>query len=127
MQKPPLGTPFPPSMRWGPEGMITSVYVPESTLKSPHVHRRLDTTSQGNLGNGSCDIDTTTDESTATRSMSVNCAWSSGTTSRLEMVFHFHGDTLDGTTTNRVSLPNKPLTERSSVLKGRYVGPCNAR
>jgi len=72
-------------------------------------------------------MDMTTDVTKATRSALTNCAWSSGLTTQFEMVFHFHGDTLDATTTNRVSLPNKPPTERSSVLKGRYVGLCDAR
>ena len=72
-------------------------------------------------------MDMTTDATTATRRELVNCAWSSGVTSRFEVVIHFHSDTLEGTTTNRVSLPNKPPTERSTVLNGRYVGPCDAR
>jgi hypothetical protein len=116
-----------PKMQKPPEGMITSVCLPETKLKPPHVHRRFDTTSQGNLGKGSCDMDTTTDATTATRSELANCAWSTGATSRVEVVLHFHGDTLDGTTTNRFSLPNKPPTEHLSVVKGRYVGPCDAK
>jgi len=72
-------------------------------------------------------MDMTTDVTKATRSALTNCAWSSGLTTQFEMVCHFHGDTLDATTTNRVSLPNKPPTERSAVLKGRYVGLCDAR
>ena len=123
----PPGTQLPPETRWGFDGAITSICVPETTLNPPHVHRHVDEAPRGKFGKGSCDIDMTTDATTATRSALTNCAWSSGLTTQFEMVFHFHGDTLDGTMTNRVSLPNKPPTERSSVLKGRYVGPCNAR
>jgi len=126
VQKPPSGTQLPDSMRWGPEGLITSACVTETKLKPPHVHKR-DTTSQGILGKGSCEGDMTTDTTTGTRKYVSNCTWSSGATYRLEGVFHFHGDTLDGTTTNRLSLPDKPPTEQSSVLKGRYVGPCDAK
>ena len=32
------GTQLPPSVRWGPEGMITSVCISETTLKTPHYH-----------------------------------------------------------------------------------------
>jgi len=127
MQKPPPETPLPPSMRWGPEGMITSVCLPEAKLKPGHVRRRLDMPSRGSLGKGSCDMDTTTDATTATRSELANCAWSSGATSRVEVVLHFHGDTLDGTATNRFSLPNRPPTEHLSGVKGRYLGPCDAK
>jgi len=121
------GTQLPPEMRWGPEGAITSVCVPETKPKPPDVHKRVERIIRGSLGKGSCDIDATTDTATATRRESVNCAWSSGATSGSEMVIHFHGDTLDGTTTNRSRLANKPLTEHLSVVKGRYVGPCDAK
>src|SRR6516162_9938274 len=33
--EPPPGTQLPPSVRWGPEGMITSVCVSETNLKNP--------------------------------------------------------------------------------------------
>jgi hypothetical protein len=127
MQKPPPGTQLSHSMRWGPEGVITSVCLRETKLKPPHVHRRLPTIVNGDLGKGSCDMDVTTDAATATRSMSINCAWSSGATSRVEGVMHFHDNTLDGTATNRLSFPDKPAIEQSSVLKGRYVGPCDPK
>jgi len=120
------GTQLPSNMRWGPEGAITSVCVPGTNLKPPDAHKRVDAISKI-YGKGSCDMDMTTDATTGTRSALSNFAWSSGLTSRLEMVIHFHGDTLDGTTTNRVSLPNKPPDERLYVLKGRYVGPCDRK
>jgi len=107
--------------------MIWSECVPEASQKLAHVHKRLDTTSRGSLGKGSCDLDITTDATTGTRKHVTNCAWSSGGTTRLEIVLHFHGDTLDGTTTNRSSFPDKPPTEISLVLKGHYVGPCDAK
>ena len=127
MQKPPPGRQLPAYMQWRPEGMITRVCLPETKLNIPNVHKRLPAIVNRNLGTGSCDMDTTTDATTATRRMSINCAWLSGATSRVEGVMHFHGDTLDGTTVGRLSFPNKPPTEYSSVLKGRYVGPCDAR
>ena len=121
------GTQLPSNMRWGPEGAISSVCVPEGKLQTPHVHKHVDRASKGVLGKGSCEMDMTTDATTGTRRELVNCAWSSGGTSRFEVVMHFHGDTLDGTTTNRSRFPNKPPTEMSLVLKGRYVGPCDAK
>jgi len=127
MQKPPSGTQVPFPMRWGPAGMITSVCLPQTKLKPPHVHRRLPTIVNAKLGKGSCDMDVTTVAATATRSMSINCAWSSGATSGVGTIMHFRGDTLDGTTTNQLSLPNKPPIEQSAVLKGRYVGPCDSK
>ena len=122
-QKIPPGTQLPPNMRWGPEGAITSVCVPEA--KPPDVHKREDRTSI--FGKGSCVEDATTDAATGTRRSSANCAWSSGVTTGFEAVIHFHGGTLDGTTTARSSFPDKPPTETSSVTKGRYVGPCDAK
>jgi len=127
MQKQPPGTQVPFPMRSGPAGMITSICLPETKLKPPGVHRRLPTIVNAQLGKGSCDMDVTTVTASATRSMSINCAWSSGATSGVRTVMHFHGDTLDGTTTNQLSLPNKPPIEQSAVLKGRYVGPCDAK
>ena len=124
-QKIPPGTRLPPEVRWGPEGAITSVCVPETKLKPPDVHKRVDRTSS--FGKGSCVEDATTDATTGTRTSSANCTWSSGVTTGFEGVIHFHGDTLDGTTTARSSFPNKPPTKTSSVLKGRYVGPCDAK
>jgi hypothetical protein len=79
------------------------------------------------LRKGSCDFDVTTDATTATRSWSMNCAWSPGNKSNTEGVMHFHGDTLDGTQTMRQIFPNFPTKEYSSVMKGRYVGPCDPK
>jgi hypothetical protein len=126
MPEPPPGTQLPPSQRWGPEGMITT------KLKIPHSHQRGPSPRPGDpletkLGKGSCDMDTTIDATTAMISVSVSCAWLSGNTSHIEAVTHFHGDTLDGTTKGRLSFPNHPPTERSSVVKGRYVGPCDRK
>ena len=133
--EPPPGTQLPPSMRWGPEGMITSVCISETNLKIPHSHVRTSVPRHGDLlpalktrlGKGSCDFDTTIDATTATRSWSANCAWSSGNRSNIEGVVHFRDDTLDGTTTSRYSSPNRPTTESSSPIKGRYVGPCDPK
>jgi len=133
--EPPPGTQLPPSMRWGPEGMITSVCFSETNLKTPHSHLRTSVPRHGDLlpalktrlGKGSCDFDATTDATATTRSWSANCAWSSGNKSNIEGVVHFHGDTLDGTTTSRYSSPNRPTTESSSPIKGRYVGPCDPK
>ena len=127
------GTQLPPSVRWGPEGMITSVCISETTLKTPHYHVRTSVPRHGDLlpalktklGKGSCDFDGTTDATAATRSWSTNCAWSSGNKSNIEGVMHFHGDRLDGTVTARNTFPNHPPTESSSTIKGRYVGPCD--
>ena len=123
--EPPPGTQRPPSMRWGPEGMITSVCISETNLKTPHSHVRTSVPRHGDLGEGSCDFDATTDATAATRSWSANCAWSSGNKSNIEGVVHFHGDTLDGTTTSRYSSPNRPTKESSFPIEGRYVGPCD--
>lgn len=131
----PPGTQLPPSVRWGPEGMITSVCISETNLKTPHSHMRISVPRHGDLlptlktrlGKGSCDFDTTTDATAATRRVSVNCAWSSGNKSNTEGVMHFHGDTLDGTTTIRHSFPNRPTQEYSYTIKGRYVGPCEPK
>jgi hypothetical protein len=123
--EPPPGTQLRPSVRWGPEGMITSVCISETYLETSHSH--VQTVPKTRLGEGSCDSDTNTDATTATRSFSMNCAWSSGSKSNTEWVVHFHGDTLDGTTTSRYSSPNLPTKEYSSLIKGRYVGPCDPK
>ena len=107
--------------------MITSLSVLETKLSPPDVHKRVERITRGSLGKGSCDIDAATDATTGTRRKLVNCAWSSGATSVFETVIHFHGDTLDGTTTNRFRLPNKPPTKHLSVVKDRYVGPCDPK
>lgn len=133
--EPPSGTQLPPSVRWGPEGMITSVCISEANLKTPHSHVRTSVPRHGDLlpalktrlGKGSCDFDTTIDATTATRSWSANCAWSSGSKSNTVGVMHFHGDTLDGTTTTRHISPKYPMKEYSSLIKGRYVGPCDPK
>ena len=135
MQEPLPGTRLPSSVRWGPEGMIMSVCISETSLKNPHYHVRTRVPRHGDLlpvlktrlRKGSCDFDVTTDATTATRSWSMNCAWSSGNKSNTEGVMHFHGDTLDGTQTMRQIFPNFPTKEYSSVMKGRYVGPCDPK
>jgi hypothetical protein len=114
-----------------------SFCVSETNLKTPHSHLRLPSPRHGDvmsaiqqarrLGKGFCDVDTTTDAATATKSVSIDCAWSSGSKSHIEGVTQFHGDTLDGTTTTRFSSPNHPTTERSSTVKGRYIGPCDPK
>jgi hypothetical protein len=114
LPEPPPGTQLPPSVRWGPEGMITSMCIGE-------------TTDSTRLGKGSCDLDTTTDAAAATRSVSIDCAYSSGTTSHMEGVIYFHDDTLDGTATSSFSQPNFPTREHSDLIKGRYVGPCDPK
>jgi hypothetical protein len=122
--EPSPGTQLPPSVRWGPEGMITSVCISETDLPAPHTHTPTD---EKRLGKGYCDLDTTTDAAAATRSVSMNCAWSSGTTSHMEGVMHFHDDTLDGTAASRYSQPNFPTREHSYLIRGRYVGPCDPK
>ena len=47
--EPPPGTQLPPSMRWGPEGMITSVCISETNLKIPHSHVRTSVARHGDL------------------------------------------------------------------------------
>ena len=111
--------------------------ISETNLKTSHSHMRTHMPRHGDplralktktrLGKGSCDFDTTTDATTATRSLSMNCAWSSGNKSNTEGVMHFHGDTFDGTMTTRNSFPNHPPTEYSSTMKGRYIGPCDPK
>jgi hypothetical protein len=122
LPEPPPGTQLPPSMRWGPEGMIMSMCIGETNLPALHTHTPTDST---RLGKGSCDLDTTTDAAAATRSVSIACAYSSGTTSHMEGVIHFHDDTLDGTATSSFSQRNFPTREHSDLIKGRYVGPCD--
>jgi hypothetical protein len=124
--EPPLGTQLPPSVRWGPEGMITTFCISETNLKTPHFHGRT-SEPRPKLGKGSCDFDMTTDAIAGTRSWSTNCAWSSGNKSNIEGIVHFHGDTLDGTATSRYTFPNFPMKEDSSHIKGRYVGPCDLK
>jgi hypothetical protein len=110
-----------------------SVCISETNLTTPHSHVRTSVPRHGDLlsalktrlGKGSCDFDTTTDATIATRSWSANCAWSSGNKSNMEGVVHFQGDTLDGTATSRYSSPNFPTKEYSFLMKGRYVGPCD--
>ena len=135
MQEPPPGTRLPSSVRWGPEGMITSVCVSETSLKNPYSHVRTHVPRHGDLlpalktrlGKGFGDFDVTTDTTAATRSWSMNCAWSSGNKSESEGVMHFHGDTADGTTTIRHISPKYPTKEYSSVTKARYVGACDPK
>ena len=120
MPEPPQGTPLPPSMRRGPEGMINSWCISETP--APHARTSVPVDEKG-----SCDFDTTTDVNAATFSWSMNCAWSSGSKSKTEGVVHFHDDTLDGTTTIRHSFPNLPTQEYSFPIKGRYLGPCDPK
>jgi hypothetical protein len=123
--EPPPGTKLPPSTRWGPEGMITSVCISETDPPARQMHTPSPETRE--LGNGSCDSDMNTDATTATRSFSMNCEWSSGNKSNIEGVMHFHEDTLDGTATGRYSFPDHPTNEYSLPIKGRYVGPCDPK
>ena len=116
------GTQLPPSTRWGPEGMITSWCISETNPPPPHARTSVPVDEKG-----SCDFDTTTDANAATLSWLVNCAWSSGSKSETEGVMHFHDNTLDGTTTTRHSFPNVPMQEYSSLIKGRYLGPCDPK
>ena len=135
MPEPPPGTELPPSVRWGPEGMINSLCISATNPKALDSHVRTSVPRHGDLlpalktrlGKGSCDFDTTIDATAATRSWSMNRAWSSGNKSNTEGVMHFHGDTLDGTTTSRYSSSNFPTKEYSSPVKGRYVGPCDPK
>jgi hypothetical protein len=147
--EPPPGTQLPPSVRWGPEGMITSVCISsETNLKTPHSRTRTSVPRHGDflpalktrLGKGSCDLDTTTDATTATRSLSMNCAWSSGSKSNTEGVMHFHGHTrrdddeplqLPQSPDERIFIPHKgslcrPVRPRVSRGSGRKVIADNA-
>jgi len=120
--EPPPGTQLPPSMRWGPEGMINSWCISETNPSAPHARTSVPVDEKR-----SCDFDTTTDANTATVSWSVNCAWSSGSKFNTEGVVHFHDDTLDGTTTIRDSFLNLPTQKYSSPIRGRYLGPCDPK
>ena len=120
--EPPPGTQLPPSMRWGPEGIINELCINETNPPAPHARTSVPVDEKG-----SCDFDVATDANAATISWSVNCAWSSGSKSNTEGVGHFHDDTLDGTTTIRHSFPNPPTQEYSSLIKGRYLGPCDPK
>ena len=122
--EPPPGTQLPPSTRWGPEGMINSWCITET---NPPAHARTSVPVDEKGLKGSCEFDTTTDANAATLSWSETCAWLSGRKANIEGVVHFHGDTLDGTTTSRYSFPNLPTKEYSSPIKGRYVGPCDPK
>jgi hypothetical protein len=128
------GTQLPTSMRLGFRGHDYERVLQRDQPRNPAFPRAdLYATARGplraltRLGKGSCDLDTTTDATTATRSWSMNCAWSSGNKSNTEGVVHFHGDTLDGTTTSRHSFPNLPTKEYTFSIKGRYVGPCDPK
>ena len=68
--EPPPGTQLPPSMRWGPEGMINSWCISETIPPAPHARTSVPVDEKG-----SCDFDTATDSNTATVSWSMNCAW----------------------------------------------------
>ena len=135
MPEPPPGTELPPSVRRGPEGMINSLCISATNPKALDSHVRTSVPRHGDLlpalktrlGKGSCDFDTATDSNTATVSWSMNCAWSSGSSSNTEGVVHFHDDTLDGTTTMRHSFPNFPTKEYSFPIRGRYLGPCDPK
>jgi len=120
--EPSPGTQLSPSVRWGPEGMITSLCISETNPSAPHVRTSVPVDEKG-----SCDFDTTTDANAATISWSMNCAWSSGNKSSTEGVAHFHDDTIDGTTTIRHSFPNLPTQEYSSPIRGRYLGLCDPK
>jgi hypothetical protein len=120
--EPPPGAQLPPSVRWGPEEIINELCISETNPPAPHAR-----TSVPVDGKGSCDFDVATDANAATISWSVNCAWSSGSKSNTEGVGHFHDDTLDGTTTIRHSFLNLPTQEYSSLIKGRYLGPCDPK
>src|SRR5215831_9877521 len=82
--EPPPGTQLPPSMRWGPEGMINSWCISETNPPAPHARISVPVDEKG-----SCDFDTTTDANAATVSWSVNCALSSGSVSNTEGVVQF--------------------------------------
>jgi hypothetical protein len=105
--------------------MVTSACISETD--PPTSHTAYPTPETRELGKGSCDLDTTTNAAAATRSVSMNCAWSSGAKSNTEGVMHFHGDALDGTMTTRHSSPNLPTREYSYLIKVRYVGPCDPK
>src|SRR5262252_5706540 len=77
--EPPPGTQLPASMRWGPEGMINSWCISETNPPAPHARTSVPVDEKG-----SCDFDTTTDGNAATVSWSMNCAWSSGSSSNTE-------------------------------------------
>ena len=117
-----LGTQLSPSVRWGPEGMMTSLCISKVNRPASHAHTSVPVDEKG-----SCDFDTTTDANAATISWSMNCAWSSGNKSNTEGVVHFHDDTIDGTTTTRHSFPHLPTQEYSSPIRGRYLGPCDPK
>jgi hypothetical protein len=122
LPEPPPGIQFPPSTRWGPEGMIQSWCISETNPPAPHAR-----TSARVEEKGSCEFDATTDANAATITGSENCAWSEGSKTNIEMVLHFHDDALDGTTTIRHSFPNRPTYEYSSLIKGHYLGPCDPK
>src|SRR5262249_11764544 len=79
--EPPPGIQLPPSIRWGPEGMINDWCISETNPPAPHTHASVPVDEKG-----SCDFDTTTDANAATIRWSMNCAWLSGGKSNTEGV-----------------------------------------
>jgi hypothetical protein len=57
---------------------------------------------------------------------SVTCATPKITVHQ-DWVMHYHGETMDGQFTLLSNMPDRPPIERTQQLKGRYLGPCDAK
>jgi hypothetical protein len=71
---------------------------------------------------GPCKVDKT-ELNDGTASWSATCVTPKFTLHQ-EWVEHYHGETMDGQYTLRSSVPDQPPIERTQLLEGRYLGPC---
>jgi hypothetical protein len=113
------GVPLRPGESIGPEGLTSVTTKCASATDPPGLPP---TPLQQNL----CTMERDVNGDTATWTM--NCGWAKGTSSTFEGTVHYHGDTLDGTTTStmRIESPSGDMTARTfGSITGRYVGPCD--
>jgi hypothetical protein len=61
-----------------------------------------------------------------TLSWSMSCISPNNTTSHLERIEHYPGETMDGQITVRTAVPGYPQIESTQRINGRYLGLCAA-
>ena len=117
------GVQLPPGTQIGPAGMTfshTECISPDNPL--PPMAREPSALTDANH---SCKIDKT-EVSGGAVSWSMTCT-TTQTTIHEEWIVHYHGETLDGEFTVRVTNAGRPPIERSQPLTGRYLGSCDGK
>lgn len=119
----PPGVPPSPGVQVGPEGVTVSrtACITAADPRPPMARRP----SAPADASHPCEIDRTVVNG-GTANWSMTCT-TPQVTIREEGVVHYHGATMDGEFKLSSARLGQPPIEKTQILKGRYLGPCDAK